>query len=338
MNQTYRVAVIGCGGRGREHVKGLMADPRVRIVGLADLNAEAAAKLRDDFGLDAPVYPDHQALLAAQAPEVVVTALITPLHLPVFAACAAAGARAVLCEKPMAPTWGACRQMAAIAQETGCQLTFSHQRRFAAGNLLARKMIADGLFGEIRRLDLYSPPNLLDCGTHTLDQAFSFLGETPVKWALGAVDTTKVLNWFNVRSEATAVGTLVYANGARAAVQCGGPDMDLWGGVRVMGEKGFLEVFWDGQYREGRIYARPKWRPETPEGTEQGHMEGMVRHVLDCLERGAEPDCAWPKALRAAEVIFALYESVRRRARVELPLEDIDDNPLHALLDADGAD
>jgi hypothetical protein len=35
----------------------------------------------------------------------------------------------------------------------------------------------------------------------------------------------------------------------------------------------------------------------------------------------------------ATELIFAIYESVRRRGRVDLPL-DAEDNPLEALVDA----
>ena len=58
-----------------------------------------------------------------------------------------------------------------------------------------------------------------------------------------------------------------------------------------------------------------------------------VAHAVECLESGAEPEHGAKNALPAAEIIFACWESVRRRGLVEMPL-DIDDNPLVAMVEA----
>lgn len=334
MSKKYRVALIGCGGRGREHVIGLKADPRCEVVALADVKIEAAEALNTEYEFGAAVYADHRALLAEVRPDVVVACLWTPLHLLVYKDCIEFGVKAVLSEKPMAPTWGECLEIARLAEESGCQLTFCHQRRFAAGNQLARKLIAEGRFGKLERMDLSSPQNLLDCGTHTFDQALSFNEETPAKWVLGAVDTTELLNWFGVPSETLAVGTVVFENGVRASVQVGGPDLDLWGGVRVIGSEGFLEVNWEGQFQKAVVYADPSWQPPDLEEPQESPMIGVVRNALDCLESGTEPELSSRKALRASEIIFALYESVRRHARITLPLTGVTDNPFQTMLEA----
>jgi UDP-N-acetyl-2-amino-2-deoxyglucuronate dehydrogenase len=150
------------------------------------------------------------------------------------------------------------------------------------------------------------------------------------------VDTSELLNWFGVRAECMATGTIVFQNGVRAHLQVGGPDMDIWGGVRVTGSEGFAEVMWGGEFREARVYSQPDWKPPVIEDSEDAHMIGLVRDAIDCLESGREPEASCARALRASEIIYALYESVRRRARVELPLTNVPDNPLHALLDAQG--
>jgi UDP-N-acetyl-2-amino-2-deoxyglucuronate dehydrogenase len=332
MSKPYRVAFIGCGKRAQEHAVGVKADSRCQVVALSDLQATAAEALNKEFSFDATVYTDHKEMLKSERPDVVILCLWTPLHLPVFHDCAKAGVKAVLSEKPMAPTWGDCLEMAQIAEETGCQLTFSHQRRFSSGNLSVRRIISDGVLGRLVRMDMYSPPNLLDCGTHTFDQALSFMYESPVKWVLGAVDATETHNWFNVPSESIAVGLLVFENDVRANIQLGGPDMDIWGGIRVIGTKGFIEVLWDGDIREAVVYADPSWKPSVQERQPDEQMIGLVRNAIDCLKSGEEPEVSYKKALRASEIIFAFYESVRRNARVELPLTGVTDNPFITML------
>ncbi|SFJ23917.1 Predicted dehydrogenase [Paenibacillus sp. UNC496MF] len=331
----YRVAFIGCGNRAKRHAEALRADGRCRVVAVSDLSLEAAESFKAEFAFgEAAVHTDYAAMLAAEKPDIVISCLWTPLHLPMFRACAAAGVRAVHSEKPMAPNWGDCLEMARLAEASGCQLTFCHQRRFAAGNRLVREWLREGRIGKLLRMDLYSPPNLLDCGTHTFDQALSFNGETGVKWVLGAVDGTNPLNWFSVRAESMAVGTLVFANGVRAVLQTGGPDQDMHTGVRLVGSEGFVEVDWDGRIGEARVYDDPAWKPEVPEADEAAQMIGVVDDVVSSLEAGREPELSYRKALRASEIIYACYESVRRHARVELPLAGVTDNAFIQLLDA----
>ncbi|WP_309119725.1 Gfo/Idh/MocA family oxidoreductase [Paenibacillus sp.] len=338
---TFRVAFIGCGRRAHEHAIGVQADGRCEVVGLSDISEASAETLKAEFGFQANVYTDHKDMLAKEKPDVVLICLWTPLHLPVFRDCAEAGVKAVLCEKPMSATWGECQEMGRIAEATGCQLTFSLQRRFAAGNRTVRRLIQEGHIGQVLRMDLYSPPNLLDCGIHTFDQAMSFMGETPAKWVLGGVDTTETYNWFNVPSECGAYGHLEFANGVHASLYSGPIDTwepaedktKIWAGVRVIGTEGFIEVMWDGQIVGGVKYADPSWKPEMELSSMQDQMKGYVRHSIDCLAGGEEPEVSHRKALRASEIIFAFYESVRRNARVELPIAGFADSPFISMLE-----
>lgn len=58
-----------------------------------------------------------------------------------------------------------------------------------------------------------------------------------------------------------------------------------------------------------------------------------VHDLIDALKTGREPELSGRKALQATELIFATYESSRRRARIDLPL-DIEDSPLHAMIES----
>lgn len=333
LEQKWKVAFIGCGQRARVHANALKEDGRCKVVALADINREAAEAFNQDYGFEAPIYTNHIEMLQQERPDVVIASLWTRLHLPVFKDCTEYGVKAVLSEKPMAPTYGECLEMFRIAEETGCQLTFCHQRRFALGNLIVRQLIEEGHFGEIQRMDLYSPRNLLDCGTHIIDHALSFNKETGVKWVLGAADTSNHFTWFDIHSESMFVGTMVFENGIRASLQVGGPDKDMEHGIRVIGTEGFIEVDWNGVILKAVKYNDPSWKAPQTELNSQIQMNGVIRNTLDCLESGEEPELSYKKALRASEVIFALFESVRRRERVELPLTGVTDHPLLTLLE-----
>jgi predicted dehydrogenase len=325
--------LIGCGGRGRAHAEAAALVPRLKVIGLVDPNAEAAGSLRDEFFPGAPIYASSQEALANAAPDIAAISLWTGLHLSQVAACAQAGVRAIMCEKPIAPTWSECRELVRIAEQGGSLLVFSHQRRYARGNQMVRRLVQEGAFGQPLRLDLYSPPNILDCGTHTLDQAMSFMGEPSGKWVLGAVDASQPIQWFAVEADFIAVGEMVFDNGVRANIQCGGPDMDIWGGVRLTGTEGFVEVMWDGEIKRAVRYSDPSWQfPVFEADAGVDHMKAYFEDVIECLETGGIPETSADKAMRAAEIIFGFYLSARRRARVELPIPPDTGNGFHELL------
>ena len=331
--RPYRAAIIGCGGRGRAHMPGLLADDRVQVVALADANDEAAQKFRTDFSLEATIFSGYVDLLANESLDVVVIALWTALHLPVVKACIAAGVSVILCEKPMAATWAECQQMAKLAEDAGIVLTFCHQRRFASGNLKVRELVQTGRFGDVERVDLFSPAHLLDCGTHSVDQALAFMGEPQATWVLAGMDLENPISYFQVPAEGSMCGVIQFANGVHGTIRVGGPDLDFWGGVRVTGSDGFVEVLWDGEVRRAVVYSDPTWTFPTAESKPEEQMIGVVKNALDAWEQGIEPELSYQKAHRANEILFALYESARRRERVSLPLEGVTGNPLFAMLE-----
>ncbi len=330
---SFQVAIVGCGGRGRAHVPGLLADPRLSVVALVDPKREQVEAVAEEYGLNATFHAEVETMLEIVRPDIVISALWTNLHLPVFRACVEAGVRAVLSEKPMAATWGDCLKMAELAERSGVQLTFCHQRRFASGNRMVRKLLEAGQFGTIERMDLFSPPHLLDCGTHTVDQALSFNRETPVSWVHGAVDLSTTVEFFGIPAEGRATGMLAFGNGVAATFQCGRDSMDLWGGVRVVGSEGFIEVFWDGGIRRAKVYADPSWMPPQIIEDPLDQMVSYIRNAIDGLCGGPEPETSHRYALRATEPLFAFYESARLRERISLPLKGVEGSPLTQMLE-----
>ncbi len=321
MPEQYRVGIIGCGKRGRRHAEAYLADRRCEIVALADVARENAEALAEELAPGASVYSDHRQMLSAESLDISSICLWTGLHLPVFRNCAEAGVRAVLCEKPMAPTWGGSLEMGELARRHDVQLTFCHQRRFNPGIQQARQMLRDGIFGELKRMDLFSPRNLLDCGTHTIDLALMFNDEVHARWVMGQIDARQAPESFGIPREYVAVGFIRFDNGVRATLEVG-EDRELPTGVRLIGSNGVLEVSWGGGYGQAVVFDDPDWTPREPE--EANPLPLVVENNIDCLESGEEPELAVEKALRATEIVFAIFESSRSRARIELPLHSRD--------------
>ena len=64
-----------------------------------------------------------------------------------------------------------------------------------------------------------------------------------------------------------------------------------------------------------------------------GFHERAIADLIDALRTGREPELSARRALNATEIIFGIYESSRRRGRVDLPLT-VQDHPLATMVEA----
>ncbi|MBM4037676.1 MAG: Gfo/Idh/MocA family oxidoreductase [Planctomycetes bacterium] len=335
MGKTHRVAVIGCGRTGRLHVKGWLSEPRCQLVALADVDRAKAEALAKAHGSDAAIHADYKPMLAAEKPDLVSICLWTKQHLPAIRDCVEAGVLAIHCEKPMAATWGEAQEIAAIAQAWGARVTFSHQRRFAPSYARARELLHGGHLGELERIEAFNPANILDWGTHTVDLVNMYNRETPAKWVMAQLDAREVKKWFDVPFEFALVGSVRFENGVRAVFHSG-DDNEFPQGIRLTASRGVIELRGESRLRWLR-YGTGIWEDVDFHTGASDHspiaIAGVVKNLIDTLETGHEPELSLDRALRGTEIIFAMYESCRRRARVDLPLQ-IPDNPFLAMLEA----
>ncbi|MCZ7644914.1 MAG: Gfo/Idh/MocA family oxidoreductase [Planctomycetota bacterium] len=319
MSGKLRVGLIGCGGRGRAHLKGYAAAPGVELAACADISAEGAKKAADEYKIP-KTYADYRELLAEEKPDVVSIALWTGLHLEAILACVEAPKppKLINAEKPMAPTYGEARRMHQACEEAGIALTFSHQRRFGPPFVRAKELLEAGELGEPIRLEAHCP-NLFDWGTHWFDMLFYFNKQQPVDWVLGQIDATEARNIFGTLVESSGLSLFQFANGVQGLHVTGQARRTDLTEVHAIGTKGRLEVNGNGLrvLREGRAW-------ESVEGlAKEDGWNDTVRYIVDsieCLQAGRPSILCSANALMATELIFATYESSRRRAKVKLPL------------------
>jgi UDP-N-acetylglucosamine 3-dehydrogenase len=354
----FRVGIIGCGRRGRtegatgagiahHHVRGYQLSPDCEVVAAADIQQDCLDLFCDEYDIPGR-YLDHKEMLAQEQLDIVSICLWPHLHAPMTIDAANAGVdghrvRAVHCEKPMAPTWGEAKQMAAVCAEKGVQLTFNHQRRFGDPFRNAKKLLDEGAIGELVRLEAVTA-NLYDWGTHWFDMMFFYNDETPVDWVIGQIDARGGRTIFGVTVEGQGLSFWRWRNGVYGLMITGSKVFrpaegeearETVCGNRLIGTEGVIEVDVQGGpvLRYKNLETGGLWR-EIDEGSIHGpeHFDAAIFDLADALKTGREPMLSARKALQTAELIFATYESSRSRQRVDLPLQ-VEDSPLKSMLE-----
>ena len=329
----YKVGVIGCGNRGRRHAEGYQASAQVAIAACADPVEASRASFAEDFAV-ASSYEDYRAMLESEALDVVSICTWTGLHREMVEAAAAAGVKAIHCEKPMASTWGDAKALARACADRGVLLTFCHQRRFGAVFVKAKQLLDEGAIGTLQRLE-GACSNLFDWGTHWFDMFFFYNDEVPAEWVMGQIAVESESSVFGVPLDTSGLSWIRWQNGVEGLLGTGAAHVQ-GPRNRLIGSEGIIEVGGAERAPLRLLRAGAAWQDFADEEIADVVPPGddtvlSVLDLIDCLESGAEPRLSARKALQATELIFATYESSRRRGRVVLPL-DAEDSALITML------
>jgi len=346
---VFRVGIIGTGGRkdreGRvgssmayHHANGYERLPELcEMVACADIVEENRNAFAERYGVTT-TYADYHEMLAKEDLDIVSVCTWPHLHEQMVIDCAAAGPGAIHCEKPMASTWGGARRMAAACAEKGVRLTFNHMRRFGRPFRTAKKMLDDGEIGRLLRLE-FGLYNLCDYGSHQFDMCGYFNDQVPALWAFAQIDYRTERRVFGAHQENEALALWKYENGVYGMAVTGEGTEVVNCHNKLIGTEGVIEI---GPRGEGlpvlrvRKWSDGEWTAIDC-GDENCHAPGYhergVEQIVRCLADGTKSELCAENVLQSTELIFACWESARRRGRVELPL-DIDDNPLDAMVES----
>jgi predicted dehydrogenase len=212
-----RVAVIGCGHWGPNHIRVFDEQARSSVLACADLNTARLERIRARFPR-VHTTTDAFALFADPAVDAVVIATPTATHFELARAALRAG-KHVLVEKPLATSAAEAVELCNLARTCGRVLMVGHVFLFNGGILKLRELIAAGELGEVQYLDAVrtnlGPVRgdvnaLFDLATHDISICNHLLGDAPVAVsALGRCISQETI-------EDVAFATLQYADGTLA--------------------------------------------------------------------------------------------------------------------------
>jgi phthalate 4,5-cis-dihydrodiol dehydrogenase len=138
------VGIIGAGFFGGEHAKAVAAVPGARLVAASARTPARLEAFTGQFG--GTGYADYHDLLDDPAVDAVCIALPHNLHSEATVAAAKAG-KAILLEKPMAPTLADCDTIVGAVHETGVPLMVAHPYRYMRAYQEAIRLIQAGEIG-----------------------------------------------------------------------------------------------------------------------------------------------------------------------------------------------
>jgi predicted dehydrogenase len=357
--KTYRVAVIGSTGRGDygHDLDTVWLDvPGVEIVAVADDSEPGRAKAKDR--LKAPAaYADYREMLRKEKPDLVsVAPRWLDRHHDMLLACADAGVRGVLMEKPLCRTLVEADAMVAACARTGMKAAVAHQTRYSPRLTVVKQLIADGRIGDLIEIRTRGKEDsrsggedLMVLGSHLMDLMRFLAGDA--KWCFARVTQSgKPITFADKRQGNEGIGPLAgdalvamygFAEplvghfGSHRARQAPGARF----GAHVYGTKGAISIA-TGTLPAVHLLEDPswtlfssggKWTPVTSAGVGQPEplKDGsarfgntlIARDLIRCIEENKKPLGSIEDGRAALEMILAVYESHRVGMAVDLPLK-----------------
>lgn len=145
-----KVCVIGVGRMGRRHIAAARG-AGLSLAGIFDQSADAVAAAVAECNVSTDqVFHDPREMLRIVGPDAVVVSTTAPSHSEFVCASAEAGARYIVCEKPMASSLEQCDQMIAACEAVGAKLAVNHQMRFMEQYTYIKALANSPEFGGLR--------------------------------------------------------------------------------------------------------------------------------------------------------------------------------------------
>lgn len=275
-NRPVRVAVIGAGSMGRNHMRVLNDLEDVELVGVADADLTTAERAARRFHI--PSYNSYAELLDTERPNGVVVAVPTILHRDVTLEAISRGVH-VLVEKPIAFTEVEGREMIEAGAQAGLILTVGHIERYNPAILELHKRLQAAELGRVfqmhaRRLGPF-PPRVRDVGvvidlaTHDVDIMRFLSGSDVVR--VHAETARRI----HTEHEDLLSGLLRFANDSIGVLDINWLTPTKIRELTVTGERGMFHVNYLTQdlYFYENNYARTDWDTiSTIDGVSEGDM------------------------------------------------------------------
>lgn len=187
MIKKLRVAVIGAGNMGKNHLRNYFLLPDVELVGLADINPDTK-ELADEYNVT--FFTDYKNMLDELRPDAVSVVVPTPFHAEVATATMSRGIHCLL-EKPIASSVKEANELIALAKKHDVVFTVGHIEHYNPLIVELKRLLDRKIIGEITSIvckrvggfPAVEPKTdvIIDLAVHDIGIISHLLGKQPKK-------------------------------------------------------------------------------------------------------------------------------------------------------------
>jgi predicted dehydrogenase len=324
-----KLAVVGVGAWGVNHVRAFARLRGAEVVAICDPSPEARARAQA-LAPRARAEARFADVLAAADVEAVVLATPAVTHAPLALEALAAG-KHVFVEKPLALTSADAAAVVAAAERAGRVLLVGHLMLYHPAVERLRRMVAEGELGTLHYLyaqrvnlgRLRRDENALwSLAPHDVSIILALLGAVP------ATVSARGGSYLQPGIEDVVFTTLRFASGVLASIHLSWLDPRKERRLTLVGSKKMVELDDVHPVEKLRIYDKGYDRPPAfteyaeylsirngdihiPQLSMAEPLEVECRHFLDCVEHGRTPLTDGASALAVVRVLEAAQRSLR---------------------------
>ena len=329
-----RVAVIGVGSMGFNHLRVYSELENVQVVGISDVSTERLETLKSRYQV--PAYSDYRKMIENEKPDAVSITVPTSEHEQVAAFALRAGVN-VLVEKPIASTVEEGRRLIDLAEEVNRKLMVGHIIRFNPAMQALKARLDAGELGKIfqifcRRAGPF-PARIRDVGVvvdlapHDVDIMRFLTGMDPLR--VFAETEQRI----HTDHEDMLFGLLRFPHGITAALEINWLTPTKIRETLVLGEKGMFRVddllqdlyFYENSQASGELWAGIKSIRGVSEGKmirydlkRQEPLKAEIQAFLDAVENDTTVPVTGEDGLKALRLSLALVESGVKHQVIEV--------------------
>ena len=275
-------------------------------------------------------------MLAKEAIDIAAPILPVGPNPEIVVACAEAGVKGILCEKPMASTLAQADRMVAACSSRGIKFGAGDMDRNLPQYWRARQLLEAGELGAVRSITFSggSGTEISGGGCQQLSLMRLFAGDAPVDWVIGWMAEDP-----HSDQDQGAAGYVRFTNGVEAfmhrakdargsgfEVACDEGVFESFNGIprlRKIGAEGTLEEV-EGLFPATSVYGHTSGSYAVDGWQWPGDRNtATVQSMVEALDQDTEPRSSGDNGRRVLEMAIALRQSHRRgSAPVRLPLRD----------------
>ncbi len=349
MSDKVRVGIIGAGGIFRSrHFPGLAKIEDAEVVAICNRSEESGKGIAGEFGLAPDIMTDPHALIAREDIDAVMIGTWPYKHCPFVLASLDAGKHTFV-QARMAMNLQEAKAMYARAQETGLAAQICPPPHALKGDWFMRRLVGEGYVGDVRNIVVRSmTPNLIDpdvplhwrqigrySGLNTM--SLGMLVEFMHRWCGPTRSVTAMAETFvKARSDGEGNGSVDRPDmvNVLAEMESGAAAVYMFSGtarfapgerLEIYGTKGTLVYETAVTLDDQHVFGAQEGDSELKEleiPASEARAWTVEQDFIDAIQTGKPAESTFYQGVKYMEFTEAVFRSVERGGKVNLPLVD----------------